>query len=116
MNIRALIVALWSLPAASAAGGDLQHNPFTRPELGSPAPAGGDAPAPATAEPELRATLVAGQNSLANVAGQLLSIGDEADGYRLLAVGEGFADFERDGRRITVMLREPEPQRRKGRR
>ena len=108
------------VPAPGAWSGEadyaLRHNPFSRPELGEVAAGGGAEPAGTAGEPELRATLVAGRGSLANVGGELLAVGDEIDGYRLVRVGEGFAEFERGKERTTIYIKAPTPKRTKGRR
>ena len=82
----------------------LSHNPFSRPALADRVSvADNGAPAPLdAAELPLRATLNAGAQSLANVGGELLAVGDEYQGWRLIAIGEGEAQFAFGKKRITV--------------
>ena len=83
----------------------LRFDPFAMPDLAWLAEArpghdhGDDSWAPV-----LRATLVSrdGQGSLANLGGVVLRVGEETEGYRLLAVREWEADFERAGERLTL--------------
>lgn len=56
----------------------------------------------------LQATMIGHTNRLANVAGRILKPGDEISGYKLIAVFEEFAIFERDGKSITVYVK-PNP-------
>lgn len=81
----------------------LQHNPFKRPVLEgrTKTGAGGDA---LTDELTLRATLAAGDASLANINGQLFHLGDEVSGYRISEINEGSVILFRNEqlRRLTV--------------
>ena len=106
-----LIVILLAAFAASAQspGPTLRHNPFA----GRPAAASveDDAAVPAAPDPaaaswsaELRATLVAGERSMANLGGTLLGIGEEAHGYRLLEVRDWDALFMKDGERVVLEI------------
>ena len=107
--IAVLIFAL--LAPAGAAGGEgprpLRRNPFSHPDLNPPPPP----PAAAAAaelradDLDLRATLVAGKDSLANVNGTLLKPGQEIEGFRLVRVGEGESVFTKEGKTIVVTLK-----------
>ena len=92
--------------SASAAPGDveLRWNPFVRPDLEPEDDGGGAGGVAASAHwrPVLRATLVSGQRSLANLGGVVLGLGDEAHGYRLTEVRAWEAVFEKGG--ATVVL------------
>ena len=57
---------------------------------------------------ELRGVLWAGDESLANVSGEILAIGESLEGYVLVEVSEDGAVFERAGTRYSVMLATPE--------
>ncbi len=91
----------------------LRFDPFVAPELGRAA--GGGAPPPASRDadwsPVLSATLVAGDESLANLGGVLLGLGEESHGYRLIEVRPWEAVFEFGGERKTlpVVSREESP-------
>jgi len=68
-----------------------------------------DGPAAVPAwHPTLRALLIDGPNSLANVGGVLIGIGKSIDGYKLIEVREREARFTRKGR--VVVLRLPQEQ------
>ena len=94
-----LLVFLGQLGAAEL----LQHNPFKRPMLESATQAGvtGDAH---TDELTLRATLAAGDRSLANINGRLFHSGDEVSGYQIREINEGSVILFRNEqlRRLTV--------------
>lgn len=72
------------------------RNPFARPVPGSESKL---APSSEMDAPpfELRATLTAGLDSLVNIGGEIVALGDVFNGYRLIAVGEGNAVFARNG-------------------
>lgn len=90
----------------------LHIDPFERPErLTRPqpervqaVPKAAPAVPPPPWEPELRAVMLAGRASVANVAGQLVGIGEEVDGHRLLEVTERRAVFEKDGTLFELVM------------
>lgn len=99
------VVFLLVSHAADAQG--LLHNPFARPAYLDRA----NATAPAGAgirvdRLDLRATIADGENSLANVAGDFYRLGDEIDGYRLIAVELGRAVFAKGDQEMVVYVRE----------
>lgn len=97
------------LVAASVdAAGQLQRNPFRVPiELDAPvAAAGGPQMELRPDTLDLRATLVAGERSVVNLGGSILSLGEEIEGYRLVSVSEGEALFIKDGESIRVFVDE----------
>ena len=81
----------------------LRFDPFAVPQLERPSDAEA---APAARErgwaPILRATLVAGDDSLANLGGTLLALGEESHGYRLVEVRAWEAVFEYGGERKVL--------------
>jgi hypothetical protein len=95
-----------SLPVTVAADGTsgLRHNPFSRPPLAERGglTAAGEPTAADPAELPLRGTLTGGAESLANVGGELLAIGDEYLGWRLISIGDGEARFASGQKQITV--------------
>ena len=95
-----LVVLLANAPAAAEV---LQHKPFKSPVLEGRAAAGvnGDT---LNGELTLRATLAAGESSLANINGQLFHIGDEVSGYQLKEINEGSVVLFKNEqeRRLTV--------------
>ena len=108
-----LILLLAVLPLVSIAADSppsLSNNPFSRPPsavIPAQRPDRGDDDG-ANQALQLQATMVGSVNRLANVDGQVLKPGDEYRGYRLRAIHEGYAVFERAGQRITVYVK-PEP-------
>lgn len=115
LYLSAGLLCLPGLAAAQAAG--LKHDPFARPVL-VPRPASAEsvpgnsvkAPVPDSIwKPELRAIMVAGPKSIVNVAGALVRIGEQIDGYRLVEVHEETAVFVKNTKRVTLSLRGIEP-------
>jgi hypothetical protein len=106
-----LLCALLTLGAPAAAGDErprrLRFNPFAQPELAAIAQA--DPSRVATGAfhgwaPELTATLTAGEESLANLGGVILGIGEETHGYRLVKVDVFEASFEKDGGTLVLPI------------
>ncbi len=84
---------------------ELRTNPFIRPDLSSPSPEPNRTSGPlrSTSPPtRLRFTLAAGPDSLVNVDGRTLRIGDEINGYRLEAVRADTAIFS-NGREVIEL-------------
>ena len=54
--------------------------------------------------PEIRGILFAGGQSLVNFGGEIIGPGEEANGYRLLEVGEEHAVFQRGDEIVTLSL------------
>ncbi|HET7131394.1 MAG TPA: hypothetical protein VFJ95_04065 [Gammaproteobacteria bacterium] len=75
--------------AAGAAAQDLP-NPFARPD-GREAPGSGRVQQQNPHSLELRATLVRGRSSSANIDGTIVRVGEKVAGYRLVSVHEGAA-------------------------
>ena len=83
----------------------LRFDPFERPDQAEVERLRGGGNESATQlAPALRATLVAGDASLANLAGSILRVGDEFEGYRLAEVRRGEAVFVRNGARVTLRM------------
>ena len=94
--------------AATVAASDaptLRFNPFKTPPPAAPAPGAAPAgPREGTRgfEPILFSTVVGRSGRLANLGGEILSIGESANGYRLVSVRPFEATFEHDGKMITI--------------
>lgn len=92
--------------------GELRHDPFSRPLLVTPS-ASVNAALTSEAAPEppwsprLTAVLVAGKNSIANVDGTILRIGESLDGYRLVKVRENEAIFYKAKKRVVLRMDTP---------
>lgn len=99
------------VPSAFAAG-PLLHDPFARPLLAVPGPnnpvtakTGAEAEVPWN--PKLTAVMVAGKNSLVNLDGTIIGIGEEKDGYRLVQVRDREAVFNKGKKRIVLKMETP---------
>ena len=86
---------------------ELRHNPFTRPSsertIAEP-----DIGLNTSAGPfaiDLRATMVATNDKLANIGGRILRPGDDVQGYSLLQVFEDRAIFIREGKQLTIYVK-----------
>ena len=108
------LAALIAPELAFAQGERLQNDPFARPNLVRLQSAARGAPQSAVARPpaaepkralNLQAVMLAGPNSIANVDGTMLRIGEQIYGYRLVAVHERAAVFEKDKTQFTVAMR-----------
>ena len=97
-----LLAAALAAPPADAgetSAPKLHFDPFEKPAVltAPPPPAATAVAEPPPWAPVLRAVMVAGAASMANVDGHLLRMGEEVDGYRLVEVTDRRAVFERDG-------------------
>lgn len=108
-----LLLLAPSLPQADEAR--LQRDPFQPPRLekktSSPSPGIADAPPAVYAPPisvapdfKLRAVLHAGAQSMVNVDGNLISVGEEIEGYRLVAIHERKAELVKGGDKVVLTL------------
>jgi hypothetical protein len=96
----AVLAGLWC--SAAAAAQDLP-NPFARPGSGLSSARGSAEQPEAPLTLELRATLVRGRKSSANIGGVIVSVGEKVGGYRLVSVHEGAAVLV-DAAGITYVL------------
>lgn len=104
-------IAVLVLAAAAAGASDpepprLRFDPFARPDLA--AMPGVDAPAALGAAawaPVLNGTLVSGKDSLANLGGIVLGLGEQAHGYTLVEVRAFEAIFEHAGEKTVLSVR-----------
>jgi len=113
-HLKLLMLAAGLMQTATMAVADenltvLRHNPFQRPtvpEAPVDPPARPERREPA-APPVLSATLVSSNASMAILDGKLLSVGAEHAGYRLVAVEQGRALFEREGEQVQLKVTRP---------
>ena len=110
MMTRSLLM-ICSLAAVSEgdamAAEPINKNPFTRPGYTAdrPLPTNEALQEREDLEPlELKATLIAGRNRLANLSGEILAPGDEFRGYRLLRIAEGEVVLIREGESVTLTV------------
>jgi hypothetical protein len=99
-------MAFATLAASFAYGGDLNRDPFRPPAEFATADNGRARPdaLAISANPEIRGILYAGNNSLVNLSGKIIALGEEVDGYELLEVSENQAVFLRNGETLTLSL------------
>ncbi|GHA15294.1 hypothetical protein [Oceanisphaera arctica] len=107
MNMKPLYpLSLWLLATTALADTGMPlRDPFVRPQTESPARATTTQAEPAPSF-TLRALLVAGDTSLANIDGTILALGDEFDGYRLISVTQEETLFEKGSNRYRISLKE----------
>ncbi len=102
-----VLIAVFFLPPAFA-GDSLKHDPFARPLLSAPLPSNTAAGTVAEEEmpwnPQLIAVMVAGKDSLVNLDGIIIKIGEEKDGYRLVQVRDQEAIFKKGNKRIVLNM------------
>ena len=115
--LKASLLALSLGLAASVcvAGADevrkLRNDPFDRHRAPRPGLRPQQAAStPPVWRPELRAVLVAGDRSMADVGGIIVKLGGEVDGFRLLEVRDRKAVFVKNGTKLTLSIdRDKEP-------
>lgn len=94
-------------PASERGTAVLAHNPFSKPmTITAPAPSVVKQlqPVEEFVELQLTATLVSTSAPLVIVEGEMLGIGEEIEGYRLISVEEGRAVFDKKGERHAFEL------------
>ncbi len=101
-----LIFLLAGLMAGSPAMADkLRRDPFQEPaDFIAQADAPGVTPAAPGSRPQIFGILAAGGESLVNLGGEIMAVGEEAGGYQLLEVAEEHAVFRRGDEIITIAL------------
>ena len=106
-----LILLLLAVCLCSQASADvlLKHDPFARPLLPASLP-NNPASINAVAEeedpwnPQLIAVMVSGKNSLVNLDGVILRVGEEKDGYRFMQASDHEAVFKKGNKRIVLNM------------
>ena len=93
------------LCATVSSASTLRRDPFRPPAdfLNAPA-ASSNGVVTSNGQPEIRGILSSGGESLVNLDGQIIGIGEEAGGYRLLEVGETHAIFQVGDEIVTLEL------------
>ena len=106
----ALLLFAWAAVSADTE----RRNPFAH-TLESAADGGTAATPDQLDEEELvvSAILVAGGQSLVNINGSVIGVGEESFGYRLVAVSEESATFVHDEETVTVSLFDQQSRRRR---
>ncbi len=103
-----LTMSIASLAYAGDVSDTLVFNPFNKPEILATPPKVERKKEILAAEPEvmpkLRATLMSDAVPMVIVDEEMLGVGGDINGYRLLSVEEGQAVFEKLGKRYTLKL------------
>lgn len=83
----------------------LKSNPFERPPVKDAGEASRNAAAQASLPAmKLRSTMAAGPASLANIGGEIVGLGEEVNGYRLLAVHPRHVVLEKNDIQKTLSI------------
>jgi len=91
------LAILQSTPCQATGQVPLHINPFSQPILADEPAAGNGSPIMEgnTASLELRGTMLAGKNSVANIGGNILGIGQTINGYTVVAVEDRKVTLEK---------------------
>lgn len=110
MFLLALLALLFSTAVDSRDVAPILHSdPFERPDLLLQPKPELEAeleiqPDAGTWQPELRATMRSSKGSMVNIGGEIIAIGEQIDGFRLLEVQERTAIFDKGGQHYPVSL------------
>jgi hypothetical protein len=83
------------------------HDPFQKPNIPQKSieePEGIKAQAQQPLAPQLKATLRAGRNSMANINGKIIKLGETTNGYKLIGVGERSAILVKNNQRLELTI------------
>lgn len=98
-----VMVLLQGVALANDSDGPLHINPFLQPR--TVASTSKTAQSDDGVSMQLRGIMLAGEHSLANIGGKIVGVGDEINGYRLIAVNERGVVLDRDGTRKELGVR-----------
>lgn len=109
-----IVILLYSgYSNADTSHAQLSKNPFIKPIVVSPVRALEKTESQLShtlSDESLRATLFSDEDSIANVEGLMVFVGDKVKGYELISVGVGTATFAKDGKKITLNVSEKHKQ------
>jgi hypothetical protein len=110
---KSFLVLLTFVCPFSALGGEyyqpirVLNDPFQKPSIPQKIiarPEAEKAPSQQTWAPQLKATLRAGRNSMANVNGKIIKLGETINGYKLMGVGERSAILVKNKHRLQLTI------------
>jgi hypothetical protein len=109
LQICLTVLAIGTMQMAFA-DNTLKHDPFERPILTStvnstPVDANVSVQEEVPWNPTLSAVMVAGKNSLINLDGAIMKLGEEKDGYRLIQVKDREALLIKGKKRVTLSIK-----------
>ena len=107
-NSVVILVIMIFMTVAHAESGSisLKKNPFKRPVFVSDKNKTSFATTSSLGdELDLRAAMFAGKNSLVNIGGNIVRIGEEINGYRLMSVLEDKVIFSKNNSLFTISLK-----------
>ena len=106
-----VVLCIISVSSLAAEGEllSLRNNPFSRPAVVNTPPPPPPVAINVVLPPEqvtldLTATMVSARKPMVVVEGELLSVGDEIDGFELISVLEGSAIFARGGKEFSFVI------------
>lgn len=102
--MRALAVLLLVGTVLRVSADEQRRNPFAHEFDGPPAEAADVDEHLHEEELEVTAILVAGDRSLVTINGNVIGVGEESFGYRLMSVAEESATFLHEGAAVTISL------------
>lgn len=100
-----LVMLTVSLSYAAENTAELINNPFTQPEfLSSEKNSSFVANTAKGYALDIRATIADGEDSLVNVGGTIIKIGEELNGFKLMSVTEDKVVFSKNNALVTVIM------------
>jgi hypothetical protein len=109
-DFRRVLLTIGIMTATAGQAADqyaaLRTNPFIKPGNIADSQSNKTADVPLAADMQLRATVVAGSRSQANIGGVIIGLGEDVDGYRLTEVHARRVVLERDGTRKEIIIDE----------
>ncbi|MEH6503314.1 MAG: hypothetical protein V7682_05360 [Cycloclasticus sp.] len=104
----AILTTIVLLLNSFTAGADnLQRDPFQKPDLSrlvKDERVGSNQESAASWSPFLKGTLRSASGSFANLDGKIIKVGEEFEGFSLVAVSERSATFLKDGEKVVLRL------------
>lgn len=106
MILRYICLTLLLIVFVSAeADSDVRRDPFLQPDLTAIKTSAQQSPTIVNRGTLLlKGTLRSGDNVLANINGNILAIGDELDGFKLISVSEQSATLENSSEKLELLL------------
>lgn len=104
------LLPITALLLVLTAGAEPLRDPFQRPAASRPTAAAAAAAAVPDKPPRLRALVLGGARSLANIDGQVLAAGEQFSGYTVLRIDARGALLARAGSEVLLTMQDKDPQ------